>query len=373
MLVLRVYLIIIFLLYVLGFASAAAASQPRTASLALSVTPLEKAPAATGHIPDDSAIAAAKQAVVDKPKDRGARFLLVQLLQRAGRLEEALAAAKAWRVADAYNLVVVRLMGDLLSELNRPKEARRIYSAVVELLPKDAQAHRALATVLKQQGDMETAYLQLKSAAEERPEDVRLAFELADAAARKGNREEALQRFAKIISKGDAPDAIVYPAKQLSAQLLSEKKRSLLAEGNTDAARQTADEISRLKVKGGALNDIKVFLTWDTDGSDVDLWVTNPAGDKIFYSAKQGRFGGELFHDVTTGYGPESFTATAAHTGTYTVQVNYYATNRSAFREARGEVVIITNEGRAGQKRIVLPYRLFEPGQTVTVAEIKVK
>ena len=211
------------------------------------------------------------------------------------------------------------------------------------------------------------------AAAAQSPDDLRLAFELADAAARKGNIDEALLRFKYIITREEAPEAIVYPAKQLSAQLLSEKKRTVLSEGDTDAANQISKEIAQLHVKGGAINDIKVFLTWDTDGSDVDLWVINPAGEKIFYSAKRGQFGGELFHDVTTGYGPESFTATHAKPGTYTVIVNYYATNRSAFAEARGEVIIVTHEGSADQQRTVLPYRIYKPGQVVTVAEIKVQ
>ena len=346
---------------------------PAEETRTLWVTRVDSVPATGNDIPTDKAIKDARQAVADNPKDWGARFALVQLLQKTGRLDDALEAATAWRKADAYNLVVVRLVGDLLSELNRPDDARRVYSAVVELLPKDAQAHRALATVLKQQGDMDTAYVRLRSAAAQRPDDLRLAFELADAAARKGDRDEALARFAKIIADDKALNAIVYPAKQLSAQLLSEKKGEALSQGDTDAASRIANEISTLKVKGGAVNDIKIFLTWDTDGSDVDLWVTNPAGEKVFYQQKRGQFGGELFHDVTTGYGPESFTATTGKKGTYKVQVNYYATNRSAFREARGEVVIITNEGRASQKRTVLLYRLFSPGQTVTVANITAK
>lgn len=339
----------------------------------LTVRKLDSVPDASNRIPADAAITAARTAVENEPKNRGARFELIQMLQQAGRLEEALKAAQEWRAEDAYNLVVVRLVGDLLSELNRKEEARRVYSAVVELLPKDAQAHRALATVLKQQGDVETAYLRLKAAAAQRPEDVRLAFELADAAARKGNSDEALERFSEIITNDEAPESIVYPAKQLSAQLLSEKKREKLAMGDNAAAEEISQQITALNVKGGAINDIKIFLTWDTDGSDVDLWVINPAGEKIFYSAKRGRFGGELFHDVTTGYGPESFTATTAHRGTYKVLVNYYGTNRSAFREARGEVVVLTNEGRSNQNRTVLPYRLFIPGQTISVAEIEVK
>src|SRR5690349_21284092 len=116
-------------------------------------------------------LAALKVAVDASPKDREARFALVRGLMRAKKTEEALAAAKEWRAIDAYNLVVVRLIGDLYSELGKKDEARRAYSAVVELLPKDAGAQRALASVLKQAGDLRGAYERLLSAAELDKED----------------------------------------------------------------------------------------------------------------------------------------------------------------------------------------------------------
>ena len=115
-----------------------------------------------------------------------------------------------------------------------------------------------------------------------------------------------------------------------------------------------------------------IYLTWDTDKSDVDLWVTNPAGERVYYQHKNGAFGEALFDDVTTGYGPESFTAPHAQPGDYVVQVNYYGAGRSNFSEARGEVVVILDEGKPTEKRQVLPYRLFAVGQTVTVARIHV-
>src|SRR5690606_6077488 len=79
-----------------------------------------------------------------------------------------------------------------------------------------------------------------------------------------------------------------------------------------------------------------------------------------------------LFDDVTDGYGPESFTVKRAQAGTYEVQVNFFGTSRQTFREARGEVTIIVDEGSINEKRHVVPYRLLEPKQTVTVAKVEV-
>jgi len=318
-------------------------------------------------------IAALKAAVAASPKDREARFALVRGLMRAKQTEDALAAAKEWRAIDAYNLVVVRLIGDLYSELGKRDEARRAYSAVVELLPEDAGAQRALASVLKQAGDLSGAYDRLVSAFELAPKDRRLAFELADVANRLGRTDEARERFETIVADPETADAVRYPAKQRLAQIYSQAARDATAAGKADDAKVLSAKITELAINGGTENDIKVYLTWDTDRSDVDLWVTNPDGERVFYSHKEGKFGEALYDDVTTGYGPESYTAPKARPGEYLVQVNYYGGGPANFSEARGEVVVILDEGKPGEQRKVLPYRLFEVGQTVTVARIDVK
>ncbi|MBA3465126.1 MAG: hypothetical protein H0T46_34655 [Deltaproteobacteria bacterium] len=339
----------------------------------LTLAPAEKEPAGSRAEINDAELVTLRAAVQKDPKDRAARFALVRGLQRANKIDEALSAAKDWRAVDAYNLVVVRLLGDLYAEKGERAKARRAYSAVVELLPKDASAHRALASVLKQSGDMKAAYDRLLAAGENGSKDRRLAFELADVAARLGKIEEARTRFEAIIDDPETSESVRYPAKQRLAQIYQQLERTAKAEGKSTDAENLAKSIGELKLKGGTENDIKVYLTWDTDHSDVDLWVTNPAGEKVFYSHKNGKFGEALFDDVTTGYGPESFTAPKAAAGEYVVQVNYFGRGRSNFSEARGEVVIVLDEGKPAEKKFVLPYRLFDEKQTVTVARIQVK
>jgi tetratricopeptide (TPR) repeat protein len=332
----------------------------------------EREPTGSRSEIDETELAALRTAVIKDPKDRAARFALVRGLQRAKKIDEALIAAQEWRTIDAYNLVVVRLLGDLYSELGDRAKARRAYSAVVELLPKDAAAHRALASVLKQAGDLRGAYDRLTAAGAPSAKDRRLAFELADVAARLGQIAEARERFEAIIDDPETSDAVRYPAKQRLAQIYQQLRREAQATAKSDDASNYAKSIKELKLSGGTENDIKVYLTWDTDHSDVDLWVTNPAKEKVFYSHRKGTFGEALFDDVTTGYGPESFTAPRAAAGEYVVQVNYFGRGRSNFSEARGEVVIVLDEGKPTERKHVLPYKLFDETQTVTVARIKV-
>ncbi len=359
-----------------GMGEGSVSAGPRAANSAstrLRLEPVDREPAAGRKAPTAKALATLRKQVADKPADRETRFKLVQGLIRAGKLDDALAAAKAWRAKDAYNLIVVRMLGDIYTERGEHARALRAYSAVVELLPKNVQAQRALAGVLKQSGKLGAAYKRLAIARTLRPKDVRITFELADVAHRLRKLSEAETLFEGIATNEAAPSAVRYPAKQRLAQIYSQRRRAAGRAGKTAETKKLENAIAKLQIKGGAVNDIKLYLTWDTDRSDVDLWVENPARERISYKHKKGRFGGALYDDVTTGYGPESFTAHKARKGTYVVRVNYFSAGRKNFAEARGEVVVVLNEGRDTEQRHVLPYRLFRSKQTVTVARIQVR
>lgn len=321
--------------------------------------------------PSEADLAALRKVLAESPKLRKPRFDLVHALVRGGRLEEAHREAIEWRLHDAYSLVAVRQLGDIESALGDATRARRTYSAIVELLPKEVEARRALATILKQAGDFAGARSQLRAALELRGEDRRTTFELGDVEQRLGLQSEAKAHFEETASAPDVSEALRYPAKQRLSQIYAAERRTALAAGDRARAAELEKTIEGLGVHGGSENDLKVFLSWDTDRTDIDLWVTTPDGEKVFYSHQNGNHGEALFDDVTTGYGPESFTAHDAQPGDYTVQVNFFGA-RGAFKEARGEVIIVLNEGRAGETRQVLPYRIFDEGDTVTVGRVHV-
>ena len=333
----------------------------------LSVTAVDSRPAPRRPAELEHELAELREQVSESPRERGPRLALVRTLADAGQLEQALDAAREWRKVDAYNLVVVRLIGDLLSELGRDAEALRSYSAVTELLPEDPEAQRALATVLETRGELDAAAERLAVAVALRPEDPRLAFELADVDLRRGRHEQAAARLEAIVAEPSVPEELLYPSKQRLSQVYAQRRRS----ASSDAARaEWTAKIDALALDGGSENDIKIYLSWDSDRTDVDLSVINPAGERVFYQHKRGRFGGQLYRDVTGGYGPESFTAATARAGTYKVEVHYYG--GSPMKEARGEVLIVLNEGRESEEQYLFPYVLPRVRDRVRVAEIKV-
>jgi tetratricopeptide (TPR) repeat protein len=360
--------IVSLLAFLLASSRVDAATEPGSRLQIIAVDPKPKSERAPLDVAE---LARLEAEIAASPRLRKPRQDLVHALVRAGRLQEALAAASEWRAHDAYNLVAVRALGDVQSSLGDKARAQRTYSAIVELLPKDVEARRAVATLLKAAGDLEGARLQLEAALELAPEDRRTAFELADVEQRLGKNDEAEKRFRAVIDASEAPEALRYPARQRLSQIYAKQRLAALANKDAKAASALEHAIRALDVHGGSENDIKVYLSWDTDRTDVDLWVFTPAGEKIFYSHREGRQGEALHDDVTTGYGPETFTAHRAQPGEYKVVVDYYGAHEAG-KEARGEIIVVVNEGRVDEERKVFPYRLFDQKDSVMLARVKV-
>ena len=80
--------------------------------------------------------------------------------------------------------------------------------------------------------------------------------------------------------------------------------------------------------------DLIVGITWNTDGTDVDLHVTEPNGEECYYQHTSTRRGGSITQDVTGGFGPEMYTIRKSETGDYRVRVKYFASdaNRTSTR-----------------------------------------
>jgi uncharacterized protein YfaP (DUF2135 family) len=138
--------------------------------------------------------------------------------------------------------------------------------------------------------------------------------------------------------------------------------RAVVEEGGRTASDDVA-VFARVPAK-----DLRVTLTWDTPATDVDLWVTGPDGEKVFYQQRQGKQGGTLDTDVTTGFGPETFTQARATPGTYRVQAHYYG----GAAPTRVRVTVVRGEGTPQEERTELGGVLLRPQEVLEVGEFVV-
>ena len=120
--------------------------------------------------------------------------------------------------------------------------------------------------------------------------------------------------------------------------------------------------------------DLRVVLTWDADNTDIDLWVTDPSGEKAFYGHRLTYQGGAMSRDFTGGYGPEEFSLRTARPGKYTVQAQFYGHRQQVVSGATTlQVRLTTGFGTARQKDQPVTLRLKGSGELVTIGEFVVE
>ena len=133
------------------------------------------------------------------------------------------------------------------------------------------------------------------------------------------------------------------------------------AAGSNSVEVRSGEERARIQFYQSAAGQpesrLRVLLSWDTNGTDLDLHVLTPSGQHAWYGERV-IAGGAIDIDVTTGYGPEIFASPAPENGLYQLYINYYGGgDGSGLTSAR--LTIISNEGTASEKRqeFIVPMR----------------
>ena len=120
--------------------------------------------------------------------------------------------------------------------------------------------------------------------------------------------------------------------------------------------------------------DVRVALAWDTDNTDIDLWVKDPHGEWVSYQSPLSRQGGRVSADVTQGYGPEVFSLRKAIPGVYEVRAKYYGSHRQALGNATSVMMrLSTGFGTRDEKHRDVILRLEEAKDDVLVGTFEVK
>ncbi len=97
---------------------------------------------------------------------------------------------------------------------------------------------------------------------------------------------------------------------------------------------------------------LSVTVTWNTDNTDVDLWVIEPSGEKVLYDHPRSASGAVLSCDFREGYGPERYKSGRLVPGTYRVFLNYYAGNVNRMGESTNALVRIATHAGLPQEKV---------------------
>jgi len=134
------------------------------------------------------------------------------------------------------------------------------------------------------------------------------------------------------------------------------------ADGRSRARTQFVDTYA-----GKTQSRLRVVLSWDSPGTDIDLHVIAPDGGHSWYGNRVMKNGGALDVDVTTGYGPEIFSSATPPKGNYHVYVNYYGSGVDTSILTVAQVAIITNENTPREKQQIFRVPMRAAGELTLV------
>ncbi|PXV68138.1 uncharacterized protein DUF2135 [Dysgonomonas alginatilytica] len=252
----------------------------------------------------------------------------------------------------------------LFEERGLKDEALIILSNLAELEVENYRLTRVLAHRLKQMGYNDYAIDQFKLLLTLRPEEPQTYRDLGLAYAQNKEYQQAVNTLYKMLERRwdtRFPQVEMFAVEEIN-NVIDKAKREKI---ELDLSSVDNRLIYNMPV------NIRVVLNWDTDNSDMDLWVTDPNGEKCFYSHKQTRIGGLMSYDFTGGYGPEEFLIKEAIRGKYKIQANYYGSSEQTLVGPTTIYLdIYTYYSSGKEKKETITLRLSSNKETIDIGEV---
>ncbi len=255
-------------------------------------------------------------------------------------------------------------VADLLLAAGQKPLALRVLSNLAEMDLDNRHLLRVLGYRLMQAGEPALAvpvFAKVRDMAEEEPQsfrDLGLALEAS------GRDQDALQALYEVVQRewDSRFDGVALIALDELTNLIARSKVPL--------------DVERVdpRLRGAMPLDLRVVLAWDSDNSDMDLWVTDPNGERAYYGNRLTRQGGQMSQDFTGGYGPEQFSLRDAKPGVYKVEANYFGSREQVVTGSATLMLrLSTHWGTPGQQDKAVTMRLTEDESTVLVGEFQVR
>jgi len=254
-------------------------------------------------------------------------------------------------------------VADLLLDKGRRDLALRVLSNLAEMDLENRHILRILGYRLLQASAPELAvsvFEDVLRLAEEEPQSWR---DLGLAYAAVGRQQDAVDTLYQVVLRewdGRFADVELITLADMNAIIAANK-------GKVDTGRIDPRLLRHLPL------DLRVVLTWDADNSDMDLWVTDPNGERCMYANRLTYQGGHMSRDATGGYGPEEFSLREAKPGKYKVEANFYGNRQQLVASSTTlQLKLTTGFGTPRAREQMVTLRLRGQGETVFVGEFEV-
>lgn len=205
-----------------------------------------------------------------------------------------------------------------------------------------------------------------RRAAEDRPDHPSSHRLLAMALLKRGAFEEAFNVMTAALTRW-------YPeARFQGVGRILREDLGLIAAAWIKAEPDRRDELSaKLYAQGARIEEepsLRFVLVWETDANDVDFHIRDAKGGHAYFASRALPSGGELYADITTGYGPECFTVRTRRENrpeSYTLEANYYS--RGPMGYGMGKLQIVEHDGSGGLHFEERPFVAMNDGSSVNL------
>jgi tetratricopeptide (TPR) repeat protein len=259
----------------------------------------------------------------------------------------ALAKARVWHEREPGNVLAWIGLGEVLEARKDGAGAARAYGSIIDLFPGRADLRRFASERLERIGTPARglAIDSYERAVADRPDHMTGHRLLAYALLRAGKHADA---FAAIIAGLEQK----YPDGRFrGGERVLKEDAGMIGAAFAAAVPGKRDEIVAALAKHGAAlpttASTRFILYWETDGNDVDFHIQDARGGHAFYQHKQLPSGGELYEDITDGYGPECFAIPGApKAGPYRLSIDYYSQGPMGYGMGLLQIVRFDGKGK---------------------------
>jgi hypothetical protein len=318
--------------------------------------------------PPPPAVATWERPRVADPYD--GRFAAVMVSITAGQTAKAIEDAWAWRNESPGDELAILALGEAAEASGDLALAARAYGSLIDLFPGRADIRRMAGQRLESLGEagLGLAVDTFRLAVEQRADHPSSHRLYAFALLRAGRPAEAFAA-ALVGARTSYPSGRFAGVQRILGEDLRLIAAAWLAQkpGEAEAIRAQLDAAG---VVPDTTPSLRFVLNWETDANDVDFHIYDGKGGHAYFSSRGLASGGELYADVTTGYGPECFTVPGvASAYPYDLQGHYYS--RGPMGYGMGKLEIIEHDGKGGLVFAENPFAIMKDSAYVDLGRLE--
>jgi tetratricopeptide (TPR) repeat protein len=291
------------------------------------------------------------------------RYAEFRTLLDKGEVNAAGDLAKKWRQEDLADVLALIALGEWYEKTGNLSQAARAYGSLIDYFPERADIRRwAAERLLAIRAEPWLSIDSLKTALQQRSDHPSGHYLLAIA------YWEA-EQYQQAVATLQAAQQVDFDSRfSESRRILQETQALMLTQLAQHQQLETWFPGKSIQWQEVTQPQLRFVLMWETDANDVDFHIYDGQRNHAFYQQRTLSTGGDLYADITRGYGPECFRIVEPKTYPYQLQLHYFS--RGPMGYGMGILHVLHYDLTAGLKSQFRPFLIMQDAAFVNLGEV---